>query len=430
MLPLPRAPRLRMRLLLFASLLVLAACDSGPGGSLYDPDAQDGPAPVITAVSPEGVVLAGIDEIVVTGQNFSETAGDNLVFFDDGAGNAAQGEVIAATPTELRVKVPNLPNPALRLRVSVRGAGDFSNAVDLPLTPAFVPFGDLDPSPGVLEGPAAIVGDGTGAVYVSVSRGGNAGGIVRISPEGVSEPFASSRILWGDLALGPDVPLYGTQAVQAIFKLPSEQPALPILGNSVRITAITPDGAGGIWAGGAAGTPTAPATPYLYRFDLAGNATQTAFPGTVSDLRTFDGYLYVSGTRSGAAPEAKVWRLPILSDGTLGPEEVVYDVSADQPGLRPSALAIAADGTVFVGIAPPVASPRDPVEFPVIRVAPDGTAAPLYPGVLPSPVSALTWGEGSSLYLVQSRVPPPSGATGYGTPATIFKVETRQQGSL
>ena len=204
---------------------------------------------------------------------------------------------------------------------------------------------------------------------------------------------------------------------------------MPILASGVRISALTPGGDGGLWAGGSAGTPTRPQTPNLYRFDLAGNVTATEFPGIVADLGVFDGHLYVAATRSGDSPEAKVWRLPILSDGTLGAEEVVYDVAADQPGRRPSALAIAADGTVFVGIAPPASDPRAAVEHPLIQVAPDGTAAPLYPGVLPSPVRALAWGAGSSLYLVRSQILPPAGEAGEPTPSAIFKVEARKQGA-
>ncbi len=419
--------------LVFSLLAVLAACDSGPGASLYDPDTSPGQAPAIESVSPEGIVLAGVDEIVISGEHFSATASDNLVFFDDATGNVAQGTVLLASTTELRVKVPNLPNPALRLRVSVRGAQNFSNSVPFPLTPAFVPFGDLDAGAGVREGPAAVIGDGTGAVYVSISRGGNAGGVVRFTPDGTREAFATTRVLWNDLALGgaAGTRVFAAQSVQAIFELPGGTPVLPILTDfTVRLSAITSDGEGRIWAGGSAGTPAAPKTPSLYRFNLDGTVTATEFPGTVSDLRVFDGDLYVAATRTGATSEAKVWRLPILSDGTLGSAEVVYDVATDQPGRRPSSIAIAADGTVFVGIAPPASDSRATVEFPLIQVNLDGSSAPLYPGVLPSPISALTWGAGSELYLVRSQILPPLGQAGDPTPAALFRVETRKQGAV
>ena len=417
---------------LFALLLVLSACDSGEGSSLYDPDAGTGPAPVISSVGPEGVVLAGIDVVTIEGQNFSDDPALVRVVFDDQQGASAAGEILSATPTRLEVQVPNLPNPALRVRVAVVGAQAYSNAVSLPLTSAVTPFGDLDSGPGVREEPAAIIGDGSGALYVSLSANGSAGGILRLSQDGIREPFADSRVLWNDLSLGgpSDDRLFATQSVQAIFELPAGRPVPPVLPNNrIRLTDVTADASGVIWAGGAAGTPTNPITESLYRFDLDGGVTETVFPGTVADLRAFDGFLYVAATRSGDTPEAKVWRLPIQADGTLGDPEVVYDVEADQPGRRPSALALAADGTVFVGIAPPASDPRAEVEFPVIRVSPDGTAAPLYPGVLPSPVSELAWGAGSELYLVQSRIPPPAGETGEPSPALLFRVETRLQGA-
>jgi sugar lactone lactonase YvrE len=418
-----------LRLLPLALLAALAACDVVADDSLYDPDNRGTAAPVISQVSPQGLVLAGIDEITISGQNFSATLGENLVFFDDGAGAVERGTVLAASSTELRVKVPNLPNPNLRVRVSVVGAPDFSNAVALPLTPSFVPFGDLDA--GIREESASIASDATGTLYFSLAQDGNARGIKRFTPAGVRENAISSPIVWSDLAFGAGT-LYGAQGVQALFRLPPSGPAqvlMPVLGNAVRLTAIDTDDTGGLWAGGSAGTPSRPEVPNLYRFDLAGRAVATPFPGVVSDLRVFDGYLYVAAVRSEPTRQAKVWRLPIQADGTLGAEEVVYDVDADTPGLRASAIAIAADGTVFVGIAPPTSNPSLPVANPVIRVAPDGTAAPLYPGVLPSPVQAFAWGAGSELYMVRGRLIQGSGETARSIPSALFKIETRQQGA-
>ncbi|CAN5764634.1 hypothetical protein BH23GEM9_BH23GEM9_35520 [soil metagenome] len=57
------------------------------------------PRPIIDAVSPTLISAGG--EVTITGANFSATPGDNAVFFD-----GVRGQVISATPTQLRVTVP------------------------------------------------------------------------------------------------------------------------------------------------------------------------------------------------------------------------------------------------------------------------------------------------------------------------------------
>ncbi|MEM1056443.1 MAG: hypothetical protein AAGI52_13050 [Bacteroidota bacterium] len=422
--------------LLLALLAPLSGCDlfGGESTSLFDPDRVSRPDPVVNEVVTTGpVVLAGIDEITIRGANFPSSADSVFVYFEGESGEVPEtGVILSVNPAEIRLRVPNMPT-ADRLRVSTIGAENYSTAVPITLARAFVPFGDLDPRSGSLEGPSAVAGDGSGEVLVSISAGGSSGGVVRFTPDGVREPFMDPRNVWTDMALGGSMgdQVYATQNVQAIFTLPDARPVQPVLPNfRIRLAALTPDSDGRIWAAGSAGSASNPVTPQLHRFNLDGSVVSTDFPDTnVADLLVFGGDLYVAATRTSPAAEAKVWRLPILADGTLGAEQVVYDVAADQPGLRPSALAFAADGTLLVGIAPPTSDPRLPVEFPVIVVAPSGASSPLYPGVLPSPVSAMAWGAGSELYLVQSSIPPPEGEEGDPTPAALYRVETRLQGA-
>lgn len=419
----------------FPLLLLLAAtltaCDFGDGGSLYDPDAEGGPAPVIASIEPSGVVLAGIDVVTILGQNFSTTPEHNLVYFDDGEGVVERGTVLEASETRLRVRVPNLPNPNLRVRVAVRGAQDFSNAVPRPLAPAFVPFGDLDA--GITEEPNGIVGDGSGFLYASLTQAGNSQGIKRFTPNGEREDYVTSRNVWSDLTFGSDGVLYGVFRVQALLRLPQgapQQPVQPILPASVRLATVDRDADGNLWAAGEAGTPTNPVTPNIYRFNLAGTATPTPFPGSVRDLQAFGGSVYVAAVRTEGGLQAGVWKLPIQPDGTLGAEVLFYDMTADLgPNAVPSSLAIAADGTVFVGVAPPQGRTDVTIENPIIEVTPAGTASPLYPGVLPSPIQAMAWGEGSTLYVVQARRVVESGETADLLPAALFAVETRRQGA-
>ena len=397
-------------LLLAAFSAAFAACDFGDGGSLYDPDAQDGPAPVIDGITPGGVVLAGIDEVTITGRNFSAVPDENTVFFDDGAGAAETGTVLEASETTLRVKVPNLPNPALRIRVAVRGAGNFSNAVAQPLTPAVVPFGNLDA--GIGEEVFGVAPDGAGGLYASLFVDGSPVGIRRFAADGARTAYYDDDdFVWSGLALAPDGTLYGARRVRAVFEIPGGGPARAFarFTPDVTIAKVAAGGGGNLYAGG---TNTEPADAQLYHVRLDGTASGVPFPRTVRDLAVFDGALYVAAVEDGAS---RVWRVPIGADGALDTPAPYFEPAA---GTSILALAFATDGTLFVGTGAE--------EDPVLAVVPGGgSASTLYPGVLEGPASAFAWGAGSKLYVARaSRV-----VNEEVVPAALVEIETRRQGA-
>ncbi len=389
---------------LLALVVLVAACDSGPGGSLYDPDASDNSTPLISSVSPEGVVLAGIDEITITGQNFSPVPSENLVFFDDATGNVARGTVLAASATELRVKAPNLPNPNLRMRISVRGAENFSNAVAFPLTPAIVPFGDLDVN--VEEEVFGLTPDGAGGIFASMVSDGSSIGIKRFSADGTRSDYFSSTFPWYDLTVGADGELYGARRIRALFRLPEggSQQTFVALPSGVTLNTIATSSSGAIWT---AGSSTSPANAGIYRVSPDGATTLFPFSERVVDLVVFEGSLY-------AATPAAVWRFPIGPGDALGEGTPHVDLASKLgTNEQATALAFAADGTIFIG--------TNAATDPMIEVPAGGEATRLYPGVLTSPVTSMAWGPGSILYLAR----PPFG----DAPASLQALETRREGA-
>ncbi|PAP78320.1 IPT/TIG domain-containing protein [Rubrivirga marina] len=378
-------------------VLLLAACDSGDGSSLYDPDAGTNPAPVISSVSPDGVVLAGVDVVVIEGQNFSDDPALNTVVFDDANGSAAPGEVLSATPTRLEVRVPNLPNPALRVRVAVIGAQDYSNAVALPLTPAFVSFGEISRT----EVPYGIAADADGTLYLSLENEGASVGVIEIGPDGTRSPYFASTFPWAALARGGDQ-LFGVRRVRAVFELPeggSQTVLAAFQPTSLLLAAVaaTPDGA--VYAGGNA--------PTLYRVSADGTASDTAFPANIRALAVVDGTLYAVGAGGTGAPD-QLYTVPLAADGTPGTPQAL----AALPAVG-TALAVAADGTVYVGL--------DRTTDPIVTVAPNGQVEVLYPGVLSGPINSLAYGAGTQLYAVREAAD--------GEPADVLRVETRREGA-
>lgn len=413
---------LRLALLALLSIAV-AACDSGPGGSLYDPDAADGPAPVITAVSPEGPLLAGIDEVTLTGQHFSPTASENLVFFDDGAGAVAEGTVLSASATALTVRVPNLANEALRVRVSVVGASAFSNAVAVPLVPAAVPFGDLDG--GLLEDPRALASTGDGGVYVTFYVNTSADGVRRFAPDGSRSAFSTAGALWTGLAPLPNGSLAGVRQNRGVYEIPEGGASAPVFVTRIASGTVLRDvaaaGDGTLWTAGT--HPTADRRA-LYRFAADGDLTATVpFEEPVVSLAVAGGALYVATQTVDAdvVVDSKVWRFPIEAGG-LGTGAVVYDVVADRgTGIGANAVAVAADGTVFVATNAP---------DPLVAVAPDGTPTVLYPGVVPSPLVDLAWGPGTKLYAIQGLTADELADDTGRVARDLFRIDVRRAGPV
>lgn len=380
---------------LFAGLVlfVAAGCDT-EGSSIYDPDAEGAPAPVISAITPEGGALAGVDVLTITGQNFSANPAENLVYF----GNT-RGEVLAASATELQVRPPNRPDPDTPVRISVIGAEDFSNTVSYRLDPASVRFSDIKG----FEEPFAIATDDAGNVYVSLFAEGVAAGIKRIAPDGTRSDFNNTTFKWDALEVGPDGTLFGARGVRAIFGLPdgSGQQAIVISASSAdRLVALDFDPQGNLWIGGNA--------PSLFRRASDGTVTAFPFEASVQDLVVFDGALYVTGGQNGME---KVWRFPIDGAGNLGAAEDYYNLSQNFPNRQALALAAARNGDLILGTD---------AANPVLVIAPDRTAEPLYPGVLKPAATSFAWGTDPFLYMSQ-------GSTNTTDP-DLIRINTRREG--
>lgn len=371
----------------------LSACDSGPADSLYDPDATNAPDPVITSVEPAGAALAGVDVVTITGQNFSETPEQNLVYF-----GAARGEVIEASPTQLRVASPNTP-AEVEIRVSVIGAENFSNAVQYELEPASERFGSL----ADFEEPFALATDDDGNVYVSLFSDGRSVGIVRITPDGTRSTYVETTFKWDSMVFGADGLLYTVRGVRAIFRFAeggAQQTWVVLPDNSATLTAVAFDDDGNLFAGGD--------NAVIYRVAPDQSVSEYGFEAKVAALTVFDGYLYAVAEQAGAS---KVWRFAVSGSGELGPAEEHFDVTAFNSATATS-LAIAANGDLLVG--------TDAAE-PIVLVRPDGSGETLYPGVLEPAARSFAWGTGTSLYM--------SRAATSNTTADILRINTRREGA-
>ncbi len=360
----------------------------------------------MASILPSEFALSGVDVLTLTGENFSTDPAANQVFFDE-----VRAEVIEATATQLKVQAPllseaELPRTDIQVRVSVIGAENFSNALPYRLDPAAATFGDIEP----FEQPFALVTDAEDNVYVTLFVNALPEGVVRVSPAGERTPYLDAAFKWEALGFDADGFMYGVRNVRAVFRYPpgggAQETWAVLPDQSDRLVTLDFDANGNAWIGGAS---------RVHRIQPDGTVRTSDLGGTIRAVNAFGGDLYVGGGRDEVQA---VWRYTPGGDGTLGNETQVFTLPASHPTATIRALALAEDGTLYVGT-----DASEPLDA-VFEVAPNGTASILYPGVIQQPVVSFAWSTGTALYMAHDayRV----GDTAFG--GNILRIETRRQG--
>lgn len=379
-------------------IVFLAGCENDTTPGLYDPNAPKGANPIISSILPADSTLAGVGELTIKGQNFSAKPSENIVLF-----GTDPAVVLAASPTELKVKTPNMVADAIPIRIAVQGASEFTPFVYYKLKPAVVLYADLKDAGKDAVKAFGIDVDRNGNIYVSTE----ANTIKKVAPDGKVTVITSKATFLraNALKVGPGNFLYATNVVARLR----------------RISTIAPDGTESVFA-------SFPGNPQDLDFDANGNIWVTvdtdvylvtpnktatkidSYPATLAALRVFNGYVYVAG-KNATTGEAKIWRSPIQGT-TLGAKEVVLDVAVAGwlAGGNIQALTFSADGAMYLGT-------NHPDGMFVLR--PDGSHEVLYPGLIAPSVYAIAWNEGSLLFAVQQL----------SATSNLLKIDTGKKGA-
>ena len=375
---------------LFIFTIVFNSCENEYPPSIWDPNYSRNPDPVITTVLPAQDAFAGIDEITISGQNFSSVLEENLVYFD-----GVLSENISATPEQLVVKAPNLVSDSILIQIAVRGAVEFAEFKPYSLQSAILIVGDFnenDDAYAIEYNPADT------SLYVSLIQD-NKGGknkIVRISADNERHDYSKTLLDKASaMRFGPDGSLFYLNALNVLCRVPpgGEDPA-----TAAQIFAILPDAAYDLDLDGDNNIYCAGSGSDIYRIksDDGGNILTAATYESVNirAVRVYDGYVYVAGKYSGTDPTVPaqgIWRNEITSaDGELGDNEVYYDwADAGYPNSEINTLTFSLDGNAYIGTNG---------EEVIVVLEPGGTIAPLYPGVLSPRTYYLTWSDDIFLY--------------------------------
>jgi hypothetical protein len=403
---------------LFISLLLILfiSCDKTPTQSVFVENPTTKPDPVISSIEPPNGALAGIGQITIKGSNFSSKIEENAVFVGPKAAT-----ILSASASELVIQSPNTIADSLEIKVSVIGALLFSNVVHYNLESALQKYSTI----GFTEVMHGITVDKDENLYVSVSRDGStiARRIDRVLPdESIEKGWGSTSFLSAShMRIGPGSTLYLARNTSSLYTIGSgggSSSSLTSLSGSVYDLDFNSDGS--MYAAGNGDN--------LYLVQTNGNFESVAdYASTyVKGVRVFNGYVYVAGTESGST-EA-VWRNQINSPNSLGPKELVIDLTAELGfATEIEAITFAEDGDMYLSIINS--------DDPILIVHPDGSFEPLYPGVLKPAdavnieVTDMAWGNGVYLYInLLTQFEEPDGSI--TTVREMYKVNMQKNGAV
>lgn len=383
-------------------MAVLIGCDTPGSNSLFDDTVTFAPDPTVTSLNPANRFFAGFQTITITGTNFSPTAANNTVWF-----NNVKATVVSASATQIVVNTPNLVADSIGVKVAVKGAIGFSNNTRYKLEPLFSDATSLPPN--TLPVGAAV--DRDGFFYISYISSATA------APLGVGR-FDATRALqqtyvpvqgWAYRAMkiGPDGGLYMLRVaggVPIVYRSGPAGGATTNWASSVgRAEDLDFDAQGFAWVVGSNETNTASNQRIVRIQDLGASRAVTGYPFVANGtaVKVYAGHLYVGGTRANVP---KIWRFPINPDNTLGAEEEWIDLTSYSSQAVPRSIAFATDGTMFVAVN------TTPTTQPLLAVSPAKQISEYYPNIIPGSILKMHWMKGTQRVLM-TLINPGTGNT-------------------
>jgi len=359
------------------SFIWIVSCDPDNPPSIWNEDDVGNPTPIISSFNPPDSAYSIIEDITITGDNFSEIPTENLVFFD-----GIRGEVKSASKTELIVKTPDLIGDSINIKIAVHGAYLFAE-YDRPfkLKPIAIEYGGFDEYDNI----KAIACDIDENIYVTSDKI-----IYKVKPDSLKKEFAQLLSIGASsMKIGPGGNFYYVQSIAMFRATPN--------GTSDGWYTIFPkdindfdfDNSGNLYAGGINGS--------IYSVDIENKVTNELVQYDsikISSVRVFDEYLYFAGKYIGNDTnhvKNGIWRNKIVS-GTLSAKEqyLIWDEYDDS---EINAITFAADGDMYIS------STGDDC----ITVFSNGELSPLYEGAIYPDTKRICWGNGKYLYAIRRK---------------------------
>ncbi len=345
---------LRYALLSLILMVLSFACKDIPENQIWPPDtSQDAVRPEITKVYPDAmsmdadsVAFAGVGILYIEGKNFSSQPENDRVYF-----NGVRGEVLEASTTLLKVKIPNVVGDSVRVHVSVKGALMFAKYKDQDY---YGPFR----TKSVLKAYKAIdkFVDATGLavdsddnVYVLTTDKK----ILKLTdPDSTAEEWATATFITTPcMRMGPDTNIYVTRGIKSLYKVSKGGKTTKFVSAHTKVSYLDFDANGNLFAGGKGGTIE------CIKPDSSVVTVADYTDYIINSLRVYDGYVYVAATYDGkdsTVIQEGIWKNEILdANGNLGANQLVIDwaqfVGTDGPNIE--SITFDEDGEMYIGLS-------------------------------------------------------------------------------
>lgn len=320
--------------------LVLAGC-SGDSTSLYDPNYEaNRPDPSISVIEPDGGWIAGVDTVIIRGENFSDQPEENRVYF-----GGVPGIIHSATQTELKVRPARVVGEQLPVKMAVRYALNFSNVIEYTLDQAVTPV----PGSRNIDNSLAIATDSSGDIYFLNQEEDTPRGIRKWDTgTNANDQYLESRFDWTSLKIGPDGLLYAARNIFGIYR---ETPSATIdnnpfaVGNSgeaYRDIDFDPDH--NLWAVGN--------NENIFRIDIeSGSVERFEFDANLRAVRYYEGKLYMGGRFDNGTDNGsiEIWTMDINNGLATNPQQYLKIDEVAEIEFTIYSITFDEEGTLYLG---------------------------------------------------------------------------------
>jgi hypothetical protein len=384
-------------LLLAASMVLMTGCKYDVAEPQWYQPYSEPATPRITGIEPATEARPGVNTITIRGENFAGVPDTNAVYFDN-----LIAEIVTTSATSVTVRRPNLPNlsnlvsDTCTVKVVSNKALVVAKYGPYMIDAVFERWGGLRDN--IALGALAVdnaenlyvaYGDSTTPRILKVTSDGQNMGVVarasRIPTDGRFGRDGRLYLLGNNRAI--DVVDVQTGTATQWIRLPS--------GRIVKVGDF--DANGYLYTGGT-------------RSDLVVIAPDSSvkyagYYGSdeILAVRVYDRYVYVASrvpTSGGAPPApASIWKHQIDDTGSVGPKELVLDMSGTAFSSRTiTAITFDVNGTMYIATDSP-----DPI---LIANPVTGGVDYFYKSILPAYCKSFYWGRGTYLYVLSGNANP------------------------
>jgi hypothetical protein len=379
-----------MALLLVASMAVMTGCKYDVAEPQWDKPLTTTTSPTITAIDPAQEAKAGVNTITIRGENFAAPPDSNEVYFDN-----QRAEIVSTSLASITVRRPNLVDDSVFVKVVSNKALVVAKFGPYKIYPVFQRNGAFRDNI-VLNALAVDYSDNLYVVYGDSSTPR----IFRVTPDEQRVLVARASRLPTDGRFGPDGRLYllsnnrSIDVVDVQAGTAAQWLRLP----SGRIVKVGDFDANGYFYVGGTRSDLVVIAP-----DLSVIPKGIYASDDIVAVRVYSGYLFVASrvpTSGGAPPApASIWKHPIIAGDSVGPKELVLDMSGTAFASRTiTAITFDVNGTMYIGT-----DSSDPI---LIVNPTTGSVDYFYKNILPPYCKNFYWGRGTYLYMISGNANP------------------------